>query len=131
MAVPEPTTQYVLAGGKSYVKTYGTNNDTTVNPPISYTDVSYTGDILDATYFDETTAKSYQEVIGGTVYKVTHTYEEVTPTVLGTSDVKPTTSSNDVVKSTEVITPSSSQSEPIVVKIGEDIPDDLSKNVDK
>lgn len=131
MTLPEPTTQYVLAGGKSFVKTYGTNDDTTVNPPISYTDVSYTGDILDATYFDETTAKSYQEVIGGTVYKVTHTYEEVTPTTLGTSEDKPTTSSNEVVKPTEVITPSSSQSEPIVVKIGEDIPDDLSKSIDK
>lgn len=121
MAVPEPTTQYLLAGGKSYVKTYGTNDDTTVNPPISYTDVSYTGDILDATYFDETTAKSYQEVIGGTVYKVTHTYEEVDPTTLSTTENKPT----------EVIQPTTTKTEPIVVKIGTDIPDDLSKNVDK
>lgn len=121
MAVPEPTVQYVLAGGSSYVKTYGTNDDTTVDPPITYTDVSYTGDILDATYFDETTAKSYQEVIGGTVYKVTHTYEEVDPTTLSTAEYKPT----------EVMTPSRSQSEPIVVKIGEDIPDDLSNSVDK
>lgn len=131
MVVPEPTTQYVLAGGKSYVKTYGTNSDSTVNPPITYTDVSYTDDILDATYFDETTAKSYQEVIGGTVYKVTHTYEEVTPTTLNTSGVKQTSMSNVEVKPTEVINPTRSQSEPIVVKIGEDIPDDLSKNVDK
>lgn len=131
MVVPEPTTQYVLAGGKSYVKTYGTNSDSTVNPPITYTDVSYTDDILDATYFDETTAKSYQEVIGGTVYKVTHTYEEVTPTTLNTPEVKQTSMSNVEVKPTEVINPTRSQSEPIVVKIGEDIPDDLSKNVDK
>lgn len=131
MPVPEPTTQYVLAGGKSFVKTYGTNDDTTVNPPISYTDVSYTGDILDATYFDETTAKSYQEVIGGTVYKVTHTYAEVDPTTLNRSEVKPTTLSNTEVNPTEVMTPSRSQSEPILVKIGEDIPDDLSKSVDK
>lgn len=131
MPVPEPTVQYVLAGGKSFVKTYGTNDDTTVNPPISYTDVSYTGDILDATYFDETTAKSYQEVIGGTVYKVTHTYEEVTPTALATSEVKSATLSNVEDKPAEVTTSTRSQSEPIVVKIGEDIPDDLSKSIDK
>lgn len=131
MTVPEPTEQYVLAGGKSFVKTYGTNDDTTVNPPITYTDVSYTGDILDATYFDETTAKSYQEVIGGTVYKVTHTYEEVDPTTLSTSEIKPTTLSNTEVKPTEVMNPSRSHPEPIVVKIGEDIPDDLSKSIDK
>lgn len=131
MAVPESTSQYVLAGGTSYVKTYGTNDDTTVDPPITYTDVSYTGDILDATYFDETTAKSYQEVIGGTVYKVTHTYEEVDPTTLSTSEVKPTAFSTTEVKPTEVMTPTRSQSEPVVVKIGEDIPDDLSNSVDK
>lgn len=121
MAVPEPTTQYLLGGGKSFVKTYGTNEDTTVNPPISYTDVSYTGDILDGTYFDETTAKSYQEIIGGTVYKVTHTYEEVDPNTLSRPESKPT----------EVMQPTVNESKPIVVKIGEDIPDNLSNQVDK
>lgn len=121
----DPKEQYILQLGQTYVYNHDDYNDETVDPPISYISVDCIEDVLKAEYMDETTAKTLAQNIGGTLYKVTHTYEETDPAQLKSVEKTPINSTPQV-----KIRNVSSQAPVQTVKIGEDIPDDLGKNVD-
>lgn len=122
----EPKEQYILQLGQTYVYNHDDYNDETVNPPISYISVDCIEDVLKAEYMDESTAKTLAQNIGGTLYKVTHSYEETDPAQLKSVEQTPINPTSQV-KIRNV-----SDKAPVqTVKIGEDIPDDLGKNVDK
>lgn len=122
----DPTEQYILQLGQTYVYNHDDYNDETVDPPISYISVDCIEDVLKAEYMDEATAKTLAQNIGGTLYKVTHTYEETDPAQLKSVEETPVNPTPQV-----KINNVSNKAPVQTVKIGEDIPDDLGKNVDK
>lgn len=121
----DPKEQYILQLGKTYVYNHDDYNDETVDPPISYISVDCIEDVLKAEYMDEATAKTLAQNIGGTLYKVTHTYEETDPAQLKSVEQTAINSTPEV-----KIRNVSNQAPVQTVKIGKDIPDDLGKSVD-
>lgn len=132
MADIEPREEYILKNGNMFVVNYNHYTDENVDPPVETTNVDFTDEITQLTYFTETQVKAMQTDIGGQIYKVTHTYEAVDPTTL--TDVKAEQLAEEL-KRNEInnkhnFNLTRKTPEIQVTKIGEDIPDDLGIPLD-